>query len=226
MDPVDINHIVTLDPVWETEARPGQRSDTRALILTAAADAFMTRGFAAATIDYVAEQLEASKGQIYHYYRSKSDLYIDVAVGAHFMLDQATSTPEILAITEPRSRLHAVALAHTWAILEYYSFMRVALEATQHQLFSVTNGRQERANKRINAFKDAYEQRIYDLIEAGVKAGQFQVPDLDVATKSVLGSLTWLTVWYDPTRDNDISTKERIAKESADFVIAGLQEPA
>ena len=50
----------------------------QAEILNAAAHAFMDQGFAATTLDRVADRLGATKGAVYYYYRSKSDLFFAV----------------------------------------------------------------------------------------------------------------------------------------------------
>src|SRR3546814_4492904 len=70
-----------LDLLWESEARFSRKKEGRARIPEAAAGAFMERGYAATTLDDIAALLGNTKGQIYHYYRSKLDLYFDVAVG-------------------------------------------------------------------------------------------------------------------------------------------------
>ncbi|WP_275629997.1 TetR/AcrR family transcriptional regulator [Pseudomonas sp. 273] len=40
-------------------------------ILDAAAEAFSRIGYEATSIDYVADQIQATKGSVYYYYRSK-----------------------------------------------------------------------------------------------------------------------------------------------------------
>ena len=50
----------------------------RGAILDAAAVAFMTKGYAATSIDDVAEILHATKGKVYHHYRKKAYLFYDV----------------------------------------------------------------------------------------------------------------------------------------------------
>ena len=57
-------------------------AEARQEILKAAAEVFMEFGFAATSIDAVAERMGATKGRIYHYYRSKADLYFDIQIAA------------------------------------------------------------------------------------------------------------------------------------------------
>lgn len=53
-------------------------ADRRIDILDAAARAFMRQGFAATSLDRVSDEIGATKGAIYYYYRSKSELFFAV----------------------------------------------------------------------------------------------------------------------------------------------------
>ena len=63
-------------------------NESRDEILRAAAELFMEFGYAATSIDAVAERLGATKGRIYHHYRSKADLFFDVQVAAMNRLNE------------------------------------------------------------------------------------------------------------------------------------------
>src|SRR5271155_3866724 len=54
-------------------AQYGQRRDT---ILSAAREVFSRVGFAAATVEDVAEQADIGKGTLYLYFRSKEEIYL------------------------------------------------------------------------------------------------------------------------------------------------------
>lgn len=209
-------------PLWETEARSGPKLEARAHLLAAAAGAFMERGFAATTLDHVAARMGTTKGQIYHYYRSKSDLYFDVVVGANFVVNEKTGAIFDMIELSPRERLHRVCAAHALVIMATWAWQRVALEATQHQLITRFTPRESRAMARTTSFRDEYERRFSDVIAEGMERGEFSRHSLAFATKAALGSLYWLTVWYDPRRATDSAEQEALAARIADFVVAGL----
>lgn len=211
-----------LEPLWETEARAGPKMEARAHLLQAAASAFTERGYAATTLDHVAEKLGTTKGQIYHYYRSKVDLYYDVVVGAFFMINERVAPIADLPDVDVRERLRRLAHAHAVVIITTFSFQRVALEATQHQLIATLSSRQERAMSRITLLSDEYEATVSRLIAEGAASGAFEVVTVPLATKAVLGALNWLTVWFDPKISRNEATADRIANGVADFVVAGL----
>lgn len=213
----------SFEPLWETEARSGPRLEARAHILEAAAEAFMQRGYAATTLDHVAANLGTTKGQIYHYYRSKSDLYFDVVVGALFMINDATAQIAEQTSLSPAERLRRMATAHALSIVNHYAFQRVALEATQHHLIEQFSTRQDRAMSRILEFRDEYEARYAEVIREGRDLGEFEIDSISLATKAALGSLNWLTVWYDRSRPVGETTPQRIAGDIVEFVVAGLR---
>lgn len=214
-----------LEPLWESEGRSSVKREGRALVLEAAADAFMERGYAATSLDDIATLLGTTKGQIYHYYRSKIDLYFDVAVGAFYMINarvgEAAEHEGLSAIERLRRGVHAAAME----IMQNYSFHRVALEATQFQLIGRRSTTQERAQERIAALRKQLEMRLGDLIGNAVEEGSLHVPSIPLATKAAGGSIAWLTVWYDPKRPTPPEKCERIASGVADFVIGGLCQP-
>jgi AcrR family transcriptional regulator len=211
-----------LHPLWETEARSGPKMEARAHVLNAAAEAFMQRGFSVTTLDDVAARLGTTKGQIYHYYRSKTDLYFDVVVGAFFTVNDQTAAAANLADASATERLRRMAYAHAMVIMTTYSFQRVALEATHHQLIAQMTPRQDRAMRRILLFRDDYENRVRDLISEGARNGEFEILSIPLATKAALGSLNWLTLWFDPKKSTSVQKREEIANSIADFVISGL----
>ena len=90
----------------------GERQATRRNeVLAAAADAFLTRGYAAASIDDIADRLGCTKGRVYHYFRTKGE----ILVGIH-----RQALESVLAAVEPfvestgpaADRLYGMALSH------------------------------------------------------------------------------------------------------------------
>lgn len=213
-----------LQPLWESEARITPNIAGRARVLEAAANAFMQRGYAATTLDDVATLLGTTKGQIYHYYRSKLDLYFDVAVGAFFMVHERISPIYDLSDVAAIDRLRRVVHAYALAIMATYPFQRVALETTQFQLISRRSAAQERAQARIVALRTKLEQKVGLLIAEAAEEGGVRVRSIQLAAKAAVGSLTWLVIWFDPTRSTSAETRETIATKMADFVVAGLYQ--
>lgn len=212
----------SLEPLWETEARAGPKLEARAKLLEAAATAFMEGGYAETTLDDVAAITGMTKGQIYHYYRSKIDLYFDVVVGAFFILNEAVRPIAEQEDLDPRTKLRRIAYKHTMVLTETFAFQKVALEAAQHRFHPGSSERQSRAMERMLQFRSEYEDLIVRVLKDGRAAGQFHIESVSVTAKAVLGTLNWLLVWYDPKRSPREEDRIPIAERHADFVIAAV----
>lgn len=213
-----------MEPLWETEARAGPKLAARARLLEAAANAFMNSGYAETTLDDVAALTGMTKGQIYHYYRSKIDLYFDVVVGAYFILNEAVLPLAEQPGASPTKRLRDVAYRHTMVLIETFPFQKVALDAAQHRFRPGSNDRQSRAMERVFQFRDEYEKVMVDMIAKGGESGEFAIRSPAVAAKAVLGALNWLLVWYDPLRPSRDEDRHVIAQQSSDYVVASVTE--
>lgn len=191
-------------------------------ILEAAATAFTRNGYDATTIDDIADELSATKGRVYHYYRSKADIFLDVVV---------TGMRELLAEIGPLAtgessaveRLHRMVHRHASMMMRRNAFQRVAVQAVEMRRLG--RGPRHETLGEIVALRDRYEQLFADVVRQGQRAGDLREVDVRLATKPVLGALNWITLWYDPARGDDADVG-RIADEYAEFVVGGLRRVA
>jgi len=203
-------------PLSRSGSGPGQRE-----ILEAAAIAFTCSGFAATTIDDIADLLKATKGRVYHYYRAKADIFLDVVLTG---MDEMIAGAQPIAVApdvEPQDRLWRMAHHHAGLMMTHNSFQRVAVQAVEMHRLSEAPA-QAQALEKVIAMRDQYEQLFADVIEEGKQKGVFRDVDSRLATKPALGALNWISLWYDPDR-GDWSTVQRVASEYADFIVNGLR---
>ena len=200
---------------------------SRSEILQAAAELFMEFGYAATTIDAVAERLGATKGRIYHHYRSKADLYFDVQVAA---MNRVMSAVEPIA-RQPGSavqRLSAMALCHAQILLTELPMQKVAVQGLERQLLGNSLGNTP-ASKRLRAviqLRDDYERLFAEVIDDGIRDGVFVDLPPRLATKPFFGVLNWATVWYNPRRLQSAEAIDNLARTLADFALRGLLKTA
>jgi AcrR family transcriptional regulator len=195
-------------------ALPGQRE-----ILDAAALAFTQNGFAATSMDEIAERLGATKGRLYHYYAAKADIFRDIVrAGLQELIDGVApiAARQDLSCTD---RLWRMAHHHAGLMMTRNSYQRVAVQAVEMR----------RMGKGVDAvleetfaLRDQYERLFADVIEQGRRSGELRAVDPRLATKPVLGALNWISLWYDPDR-GDFASRARLAEEYADFVVGGLR---
>jgi AcrR family transcriptional regulator len=203
-------------------AKRANKPEGKDEILRAAASAFMERGFAATSIDDVAMLLGATKGRIYHYYRSKADLFFDVHDAAlRMMLERVRPISE--SGLPPADKLRAMAYEQAMAIMADFAFCTVAVQGLEKHLVSSENVHQHRMMRRIIKLRDEYEDLYARVIEDGVRLGVFKDLPPRLAAKPALGALNWMTIWFEPQRNANAEQIELIAKTCADFVVDGLR---
>jgi AcrR family transcriptional regulator len=205
-------------PAPATEGDPA-KSDSRAEILRAAAELFMRYGYAATSIDAVAESLGATKGHIYHYYRSKVDLYFDIQTAAMSRLIEAVE-PIAMGKQPAVERLAAMALRHTQILLTDLPMQKVAVQGLERHLFAGAAGsRQLRAVVRL---RDDYEQLFAEVIDQGIRDGLVVDLPPKLLTKPFFGAMNWATVWYTQRRLQAPETVDEIARVLAGCAVRGV----
>lgn len=206
----------------ESGARPAARVEGRDAILAAAAAAFTERGYTATTIDDIADRLGATKGRVYHYYRSKADIFLDIhRYAMQRMLDVVTPLAE--GSDPPTARIAAMVRAHAILLMTSFPFQRVSVQGLERHLAGRVTERQRAALDGVIRMRDTYEGLFVRVLEEGVRTGEFRPLLPRRAIKPILGSLNWLTVWYRPRPHEDAAAQEAIADEMVEFVVRGLR---
>ncbi len=197
-------------------------ADRRVEILDAAARAFMRQGFAATSIDRVSDEIGSTKGAVYYYYRSKSELFF--AVHRRGMeLTQAAIRPPFEMDAAPRERLHAMAFAHTLLVIDHLPYLRVAAQGLEMHLLERTHARERADLEEVAALRETNENLYIRVIRDGVASGGFRSVDAKLAAKPLLGALNWTSRWYHPRDGETQASKKKLALSIADFVTAGLE---
>jgi AcrR family transcriptional regulator len=209
-----------------TSSRNEDTWESRQEIIRAAAEVFMAFGYAASTIDAVADRLGATKGRIYHYYRSKAELYFDVQIAA---MERLLAEIEPLARSEdtPAERLRRMGLRHTEILLTECATQKVAVQGLERNLLAAAGAaRHVKTLRHIVRMRDEYEQLFAEVIDQGIRAGQFIDLPPRLATKPFFGTLNWVTVWFSPRKLQKPEDLAAIAAMLTDYALRGiLKEP-
>jgi len=198
-----------------------QGEDSRAEILAAAAQAFMTNGYAATSIDTVADLLGATKGRIYYQFKSKADLFFDVHREAMLMNLDAISRIAG-GDAKPAKRLRTMIREHALLVMTKLPFQRVSVQGVEMHLEKSTTPRQREMLRSLIDMRDQYEQLFVDILQEGMTAGEFKAADPHFVVKPLLGALNWMTVWYRPERDHTDTKRQALAEQMADFLLGGI----
>lgn len=190
-------------------------------ILRAAANAFMLKGYAATSIDDVADVLGCTKGRIYHHFRSKVDLFFEVHNEAMLMVMSAVRAAAD-GVKDPLDRLEAMSRAHVLVIMREIAFECVVVQGLEMHLHSQTTPKQRKTLRGILALRDEYESFFVDAIEEAIREGKVPRQEVRVVVKALLGALNWTTIWYRPRRGEIDAERNRVAATVARFCVRGL----
>jgi AcrR family transcriptional regulator len=167
----------------------GMVLDKRVRAVTeAAAELFSTRGFIETSMEEIAQTAQMSKGGIYHYFDSKTEILY--AIVSDFMDNVLADIEDQLArLEDSEKKLSFLVRRHVDIYIRHMHAARVLLKDANNL---PSNERKQLTSK----------ERLYYAAVAGVITPFLgEAPDkgvLTAATFSLLGMCNWIYSWYDP----------------------------
>ncbi len=196
----------------------------REQVLDAAAHCFMEKGFNAASIDDVARRMGATKGRVYHWYRSKLDLFVDVV---RYSLDLIHEETAAAADGPAEGRMARMLRAHLNSILRDQPYHRVALQGVDLHLRSATTPDQRDALNGLVALRDKHQRLFEKVIREGVEAGRFAPCDVPLVARTMLAAANGAVFWYRPREGETQADRTRLIDDIAAYCLHGLHgDPA
>lgn len=165
--------------------------------MAASAKLFYERGYAATSIRDIAEAVDISSSTMYHHFKNKQEVLH--AIVTQFMTDFVAATDEILHDKQltPTERIRRTVRKH----IEFSDDRRPEL-LVGNPIRNALDADQQQEGIRLQS---AYHDAVRDTIKEGVESGEFDVPDVAVATMAVLDMLNGVREWFTPrgtlTRD-------------------------
>ncbi|WGL53292.1 TetR/AcrR family transcriptional regulator [Nocardioides sp. BP30] len=164
----------------------GRGDLTRARLLDAAVQVFGEKGFHGTTTRDIAAAAGMSPAAVYVHHRSKEELLHVISREGHRTTLElvrragATGPPtqRLASIARDFGRHHAQ--GHTWARIVNYELEALSPEHREE----------------IRALRIAIEHEVRSVIEDGMASGEFDVPDVGMATTAVLSLGIDIARWY------------------------------
>jgi AcrR family transcriptional regulator len=183
------------------------------LLLLSALDAFLARGFHAATTREIAERAGMSPAAVYVHWKAKHDLLFELSrIGHQAALGAAERALE-QASDDPVERVHAFVSAFATWHAENHALARVIqyefAKLPRHQF------------RRIVEIRDRFEELLRGELAGGVAAGDFDVADLEGTMLAALSLCIDLARWYHPSPEH--SPPEAVGELYAGMVISMLR---
>jgi AcrR family transcriptional regulator len=180
-------------------------------IVSAAARIFRTKGYHAATVRDIADEVGILKGSLYHHFASKEEL-LYLVVKEPIAQMYRTISEIAAADATAAEKLRRAISAHLEAFDRHYPHLFVYLRERE----SV----KRRFREMIGFSPKEYERCWQQILREGIENGEFR-PDLDIQVTSygMLGMLNWSYKWYDP--QGRLSVRE-VAEEFTTLALAGV----
>lgn len=181
-------------------------------ILDAAAACFMEQGFSSTSIDDVARRLGATKGRIYHYYASKTDLFFDVHREG---MDRLFAAVETAAATPGLAgqRLARMLEAHAIASMENHTYIAVVVQGVHMHRLAATTPAQRRTLDAVMDMRRRYERIFRSMLDAALKDGSAFCDSPSLAIKAALGAINWMSIWYRPRAGETPDERKALAEQ-------------
>jgi TetR/AcrR family transcriptional regulator, cholesterol catabolism regulator len=137
----------------------------------------------------VAERLDMTKQFIYSHYKTKGEILVEIcASGARHSLDVVE---QALALeVAPTEKLKCFARDYARVICEQQSNVTIYLREEKNLSDSEA--------QMVHGLRRTFDERLSMLLEEGVRAGEFDIPDIRLTTLAIGGMIGWATFWYRP----------------------------
>lgn len=179
-------------------------------LLEQAAALFAERGFAATSLQDIADAMGISRPALYYYIKSKEDLLSQLVEGM--------TEPIAAYVTElRRSDLPAEEKIATFV---RSTVTRIAASAARFRLLDRSEPdlppsvlrKHEQGKRRVL-------EHLRGMLAEGVQSGEFRPLDERIVAFSILGTINWVAWWY---HEGGGSTIDEVADEMVRMIIAGI----
>ncbi|MCC7363167.1 MAG: TetR/AcrR family transcriptional regulator [Dehalococcoidia bacterium] len=181
-------------------------------IVRAAAQVFFQKGYAPTGMDDIAAALGSTKGMIYHYFKSKSEivfsLFCDVQDEAKLRFEQLLESSET-----PREALHCIIEYCATRVMEDEWRCAFVMASELNQALSDTDA--QIVHDKARSSTDVVRQ----VVEAGIAQGQFMPGHPRVLARICLNTVLQTAEWFQP---GGSVTHHELAHTVTQFVLKGI----
>jgi AcrR family transcriptional regulator len=162
--------------------------ERRREILMGAARAFAHGGYDATNMDQIAHECGLAKGHIYHYFRSKEEIFTEIRIDAVSRLIERLTAITTAAAKDPELALRQAISAVIARIFDDEESYELGLPDPVS--FSPEN------RKRIRTLGRRYEQMFASIVRRGIDKGVFVPGDPKLMTFVILRAAFTVAQWY------------------------------
>lgn len=186
---------------------------TRERVLDAAARIFREHGYAATTLNDIADAAGLKTASLYYHFGSKEELVEEVLrIGTTLVLDTVKARLAALpADASFRERLRVAVHAHLDTLLSLTDYTSADIRIIGQVPAEVRN--------RVWPLREEYGDIWQDLLAHGRKSGAIRADaDLGLMRMLILGTLNYATEWYKPGR----KPVAAVADQATAMILGGI----
>ena len=188
--------------------------ERRREILMGAARAFARASYDETNMDQIARECGLAKGHIYHYFRSKEEIFAEIRVDAVSRLIQKLTAIASAAGDDPELALRGAIAAVIARIFDREEGYELGLPDP------VSLSPQNR--KRIRTLGRRYEQMFANIVRSGIDKGIFVAGDPKLMTFVILRAAFTVATWY---REGGKWKPQWIVEQVTDQLVRSVRQP-
>jgi AcrR family transcriptional regulator len=181
----------------------------REAVLRTAVRMFLERSYARTSMNDVATQLRITKPALYHYFRNKEEILVEIFRLGTDLIDQMLDAIE----AEEKPGLDKVA--------DFIAgYIRIIAGDFGRAVIRLDDGELSKAGRKLfRGRKREIDHRLRELIERGMEDGSIASCDAKIAAFILAGSIHGMASWYEPAGPMDLGT---ITDQYVRMLSAGL----
>lgn len=184
--------------------------DRKKEIIHAAARLFKEKGYNAVSMRDLAQELGIKASSLYNHIASKQEILgcIVLAVAENFTEHISSIFPQEIAATQ---KLEAIVENHIEITLKKTDFLACMNNDWMHL--------DEENKQHYLRLRNAYEFKVREILDQGMKQGELKNTDLDITLFSLLSTLRTLYLWYSKNANFD---EEKIKQDLTQILLSGV----
>lgn len=196
---------------------PAPSSSTRYdQIILRAAGLFAESGFAGSSMQDLANAVGITKASLYHFFHDKEQIHSEVVNRSLEMLNNFVDE-EVASQDRAYDKVLGYCRAHGRHLSQNRDLYISALAA--HGYHTLASAKMK---KQARGLTDAYERRLRDIIDLGIKNGEFRDIDVPLAARAIISCLNWMPRWWNPRGEKSAAT---IACEFGELIMNSFLAP-
>ncbi len=183
-------------------------------VYRAAAQIILKKGYDATSVSDIARAVGVTKAGLYHYIHGKTQLLFDIMQYGLDELEREVAEPAH-KMADAEARLRFMIGAHARIVTRGHGAVTILVDEAR----ALTAAQ----NRIITRRKREYLDFLRATLKGLEKEGKLRDVNITVAAFGILGTINWLSRWYQPGGALD---ENEIAEQIVDIALQGVKQPS